>query len=123
MEEWLKCFVRVRNSRNVIFPWFGDATCSPRVELSNVQFWWSLLSITIVTESMDRGGVKCVKFNYWKLPLRSLLASMEAIIYTTDLADSVSVCIDVILLVEASSICRQRSFYKSELSTIDLSEK
>jgi hypothetical protein len=51
-----------------------------------------------------------VKFNYWKVALRSLLASMEATLYTTELADSVSVRVNVVWLAEALSVCRQRQF-------------
>jgi hypothetical protein len=59
---------------------------------------------------MDRSVIKYMKFNYWKLPLRSLLANMEAQSYASELANSFFVLVDVLWLAEALNKGRQRQF-------------
>jgi hypothetical protein len=72
---------------------------------------------------MDQGVIKCVKLNYRKLIMRSLVADMDA----TELAKSISVLDAVIWTAEGTKQVSpqtvQRRFQKTKFSTSDLNEK
>jgi hypothetical protein len=128
MEEWLTAFNAKMKQQNRNIPLFLDnAICHPHIELSNVRLVWFPRNITSVSQLTDQGVIKCVKLNYRKLIMRSLLANMDAAYSATKLAKSISVLDAVIWIAEATKQVSpqtvQRCFQKAKFYTSDLNEK
>jgi hypothetical protein len=90
-----------QQNRNV-FLFLDNPICHPHIELSNVRLAWFPPNTTNVSQPMDQGVIKCVKLNYRKLIMRSLLANMDAASSATELAKSTSVLDAVIWIAEAT---------------------
>jgi hypothetical protein len=128
MEEWLIAFNAKMTQQNCnILLFLDNATCHPHIEISNVWFVWFPPNTTSVSQPMDQGVIKCVKLNYHKLIMRSLLANMDAAPSATELAKSISILDAVIWIAEATKQVSpqtvQRCFQKAKFSTSDLNEK
>jgi hypothetical protein len=92
MEDWLKGFnERMKQQKRRILWFLDNATCHPHLELSNVQLAWFPSNTTIVTQPMDQEVINCVKLNYRKLVMQSLIANTESSSSASQLARSISV--------------------------------
>ncbi|GBO21225.1 hypothetical protein AVEN_19292-1 [Araneus ventricosus] len=78
MEEWLKTLnAKMKNERHILL--FSDnATCHLHIKLSNIKLAWFPPNTTSVTQPMDQRIIRCVKANYRKFQMQSLLANMKA---------------------------------------------
>jgi hypothetical protein len=128
MEEWLTAFnAKIKQQNRNVLLFLDNATFRPHIELSNVRLSWFPPNTTSVSQPIDQGVIKCVKLNYRKLIMRSLLANMNAASSATDLAKSISVLYAVIWIAEATKQVSpqtvQRCSQKATFSTSDLNEK
>jgi hypothetical protein len=102
MEEWRKGFnERMRQQKRSILLFLDNATCHPHLELSIVQLAWFPPNTTSVTQPMDQGVINCVKVNYWKLVMQSLIVNMELSSSASELAHSIYVLDALIWITEA----------------------
>jgi hypothetical protein len=64
MEEWLNMFnaKMKKENRNVIL--FLDATCHPKVKLSNLKIAWFPANATSALQPMDMGVIYTFKSHY-----------------------------------------------------------
>jgi hypothetical protein len=103
MEEWLTAFnAKMKQQNRNVLLFLDKATCRPHIELPNVRLAWFPPNTTSISQLMGQGVVKCVKLNYRKLIMRSLLANMNAASSATELAKSISVLDAVIWIAEAT---------------------
>jgi hypothetical protein len=102
MEEWLKGFnERMRQQKRSILLFLDSATRHPHLQLSNVRLAWLPPNTISVTQPMDLGVINCVKANYRKLVMQSLIANVESSSSAPKLARSISVLKALIWIAEA----------------------
>jgi hypothetical protein len=102
MEEWVKGFnERMKQRKRRIHLFLVHARCHPHLELSNVRLAWFPPNTTSVTQPMDQGVINCVKLNYRKLVMQSLIVNTESSSSASKLARSISVLEAVMWIAEA----------------------
>ncbi|KAJ4433108.1 hypothetical protein ANN_15365 [Periplaneta americana] len=78
MEEWLQAFnARMKQQNRHVLLFLDNTTCHLHIQLSDVCLAWFPPNITSVSQPMDQRVINCVKVNYRKLLMRSLLSNME----------------------------------------------
>jgi hypothetical protein len=92
MEEWLNMFnakmkKEIRNS----VPFLDNATCHPKVTLSNVNIAWFLANATSVLQPMDMGVIYAFKPHYRRFLMQFFISNVEEAHISYALARSVSV--------------------------------
>jgi hypothetical protein len=128
MEEGLRAFnAKIKQQKHNVLIFLDNATCHPRIELSNVELAWFFSNTVCVSQPIDEGVIKWVKLNYLKLLLRLLLANMETTSSATPLTKSVSVLDAVIWIAEGAKHvslqmvwqCFQKAGFSTTTSTND----
>jgi hypothetical protein len=79
-----------KENRNVIL-FLDDATCHPKVTLSNVKIAWFLANATSVLQLMDKGVIYMFKSHYRGFLMQSLISNVEEADSSYALARSVLV--------------------------------
>ncbi|GBL94689.1 Tigger transposable element-derived protein 4 [Araneus ventricosus] len=128
MEECLKTLTaKMKKERSDILLFLDNATCHPHIELSNIQLAWFTPNTTSVTQPMDQGFIRCVKVNYRKFLMQSLLANMKTASNASDIIKSVTVLDAVMWLPKArkeiSKQTIQKCFLEANFSANNCIEK
>jgi hypothetical protein len=78
MEEWLNMFnaKMEKENRNVIL-FLDNATCHPKVTLSNVKITWLAANATGASQPMDMGVIYTFKSHYRQFLMQSLISNVE----------------------------------------------
>jgi hypothetical protein len=92
MKEWLNMFnaKMKKENRNAIF-FLDNATCHPKVTLSNVKIAWFPANATSIIKPMDMGVIYTFKSHYKLFLMQSLISNVEKADSSYALARSVSV--------------------------------
>lgn len=73
MENWLLHFNnRLIGQNRKIILFLDNASCHPKLTLSNIKLAWFLPNTTSITQPMDQGIISCVKLYYRHFLLQSL---------------------------------------------------
>jgi hypothetical protein len=77
IEEWLNMFnAKMKENKNaILFPY--NATCQPKVTLSNVKIAWFSANATSVLQPMDMGVIYTFKLHYRRFLKQSLILNVE----------------------------------------------
>jgi hypothetical protein len=92
MEEWLNMFnanMKKENINAILF--LDNATCHPKVTLSNVKIAWFPANATSVLQPIDMGVIYTFKSHYRPFLMQSLISNIEGADSSYALARSVSV--------------------------------
>jgi hypothetical protein len=79
-----------KENRNAIL-FLDNATCHPKVTLSNMKIAWFPVNATSVLQPMDMGVIYTFKSHYRRFLMRSLILNVEGADSSYALARSVSV--------------------------------
>jgi hypothetical protein len=92
MEEWLNMFNAnmKKETRNATL-FLDNATCHPKVTLSNVKITWFPANATCVLQPMDMGVIYTFKLHYRRFLMQSLISNIEEADSSYALAKSVLV--------------------------------
>jgi hypothetical protein len=77
MEEWLNMFnakMKKENTNAIMF--LDNATCHPKVTLSNVKIAWLPANATSVLQPMDMGVIYTFKSHYRRFLMQSLISNV-----------------------------------------------
>lgn len=78
-EEVLRLFNRKMKIQNrSVLLVLDNATCHPKIELSNVQLLFLPPNTTSVIQPLDQGIIQCFKLQYRKLQIRHLISGIDA---------------------------------------------
>ncbi len=92
MEEWLRNFnARMKREHRKVILFLDNATCHPRIRLSNVQLAWFPPNTTSVTQPMDQGVIHNFKTYYRRQLLQSIIPKIDTCKNVTEVAKSVTV--------------------------------
>lgn len=76
MENWLLQFNnRLLGENRKIILFLDNASCHPKLTLSNIRLAWFPPNTTSITQPMDQGIISCVKLFYRNFLLQSLIAN------------------------------------------------
>ena len=78
MEEWILSFnERMKSQSRKVILFLDNATCHPRIDLSNVKLAYFPPNTTSVTQPIDQGIIYTLKSFYRKFVLQSLVAKIN----------------------------------------------
>ena len=92
MEEWLHSFNgKMKSEGRKVILFLDNATCHPKIDLSNVKLAYFPPNTTSVTQPMDQGVIYTLKSFYRKFVLQSLVAKISTCSNVSELAKQVNV--------------------------------
>jgi hypothetical protein len=79
MEEWLNMFnAKIKKENRNVILFLNNATCHPKVKLSNVKIAWFPANATSVLQHMDMGVIYTFKSHYRPFLMKYLISNVEA---------------------------------------------
>lgn len=92
MEEWILSFNgRMKSQGRKVILFLDNATCHPRIDLSNVKLAYFPPNTTSITQPIDQGIIYTLKSFYRKFVLQSLVAKINTCTNVSQLVKQINV--------------------------------
>src|SRR5215510_291603 len=92
MEEWILSFNgRMKSQGRKVILFLDNATCHPRIDLSNVKLAYFPPITTSITQPIDQGIIYTLKSFYRKFVLQSLVAKIKTCTSVSQLVKQINV--------------------------------